>query len=61
MKLPPWAKGDALLFIHMHRQVNIRSCTFIHSYIYYSEGTGESLRERESPSVDRSYMGMQAT
>jgi len=28
VKLPPWAKEDALLFVHMHRQVSIRSCTF---------------------------------
>jgi hypothetical protein len=34
VKLPPWAKGDTLLFVHMHRQVRIRSCTFTRSLIF---------------------------
>lgn len=33
VKLPPWAKGDPLLFVHRHRQVSIthhvRSCTLL--------------------------------
>ena len=34
VKLPSWAKGDALLFVHMHRQVSIRSWTFIRSLTF---------------------------
>jgi hypothetical protein len=58
VKLPPWAKQDPLLFITLNRKVRFDFPPHVvsdHSYAGY----GESLCQRESSSMDRSYLGVQ--